>query len=760
MHRGDRLGSSHYRHSRGPSWLSDDPLTYGNPSRGPSNLRSAGAEGHYRSLDSPPSRSPGRGGRFRPLDGPSGFGFDSHPVPPHSGQKRGFPFSGRGGSPDRFDGRSFAKLYVGSVPRTATEEDIRPLFEEHGNVLEVALIKDRKAGQQQGYCFIKYATSEEADQAIRALHKQHTLPGGVCPIQVRYADAEQERLGATEYKLFVGSLNKQATVEEVEEIFSKYGQVEDVCLLRDEKKQSRGRCFVKYSHRDMALAAINALNGIYTMKGCDQPLTVRFADPKRPRQGDSRGPAFPRPGLGPRFEAPDPGPPSYVNEPKVDRIPPFDAWRPMHPLNMGSSSNIGPYGVRPPLLPRSSGPAMPMNPGVPASGFGAPMDGPFQGNSLSSMSQQELPCSLHLYHQAPMPSLQTSMSLSSVRQVGQPQPFLSRGPLPILQVPGMNGQLPASQHQTQQNLSSAAMPRSPLDVRLQSNTAVNTANQQRLPALLQQQQQPPLKPTLLQQQQPLQPTLLQQQQPLQPTLLQQQPLQPLQQSPSQLAQMWSQQTQTLQASFHSSHHAFSQIQQVQMMQPSCQELALQQNAEAAKKQSQSPMIVPQSVASNPAAAAAAATDLPSSAYASATPTINQNVALSKCNWTEHISPEGFKYYYNSVTHESRWEKPEELTLSERQKQQQMPTFHQSQSQLQPPALSALPVPQSQQVLPQGQVQILDQVQQQMQQPSVSSEVGYIQSQTSSVSVGDPPAHVPHGFHGSQGWTLNKPAGNY
>jgi len=69
-----------------------------------------------------------------------------------------------------------------------------------------------------GCCFVKYATSEEADRAIRALHNQYTLPGvspllleqsgmlnslnhsslhfqGVGPIQVRYADGERERLG-------------------------------------------------------------------------------------------------------------------------------------------------------------------------------------------------------------------------------------------------------------------------------------------------------------------------------------------------------------------------------------------------------------------------------------------------------------------------------------------------------------------------------------------------------------------------------------
>uniref|UniRef100_A0A453KH60 RRM domain-containing protein n=1 Tax=Aegilops tauschii subsp. strangulata TaxID=200361 RepID=A0A453KH60_AEGTS len=44
----------------------------------------------------------------------------------------------------------YVKLFVGSVPRTANEDDVRPLFEDHGDVLEVALIRDRKTGEQQG----------------------------------------------------------------------------------------------------------------------------------------------------------------------------------------------------------------------------------------------------------------------------------------------------------------------------------------------------------------------------------------------------------------------------------------------------------------------------------------------------------------------------------------------------------------------------------------------------------------------------------
>uniref|UniRef100_A0A2P2LNE0 Flowering time control protein FCA n=1 Tax=Rhizophora mucronata TaxID=61149 RepID=A0A2P2LNE0_RHIMU len=91
-------------------------------------------------------------------------------------------------------------------------------------------------------------------------------------------------------KLYVGCVNKQASKQEIEEIFSPYGLVEDVYIARDAMKQSRGCAFVKFLHREMALAAIKGLNGNFTMRGCDQPLVVRFADPKKPRAGDFRAP--------------------------------------------------------------------------------------------------------------------------------------------------------------------------------------------------------------------------------------------------------------------------------------------------------------------------------------------------------------------------------------------------------------------------------------------------------------------------------------
>ncbi|KAJ8748693.1 hypothetical protein K2173_008138 [Erythroxylum novogranatense] len=217
------------------------------------------------------------------------------PVELHGSGGGGFRFNGRkrgryrGASPGRNDGGCNAKLYVAPVPRTATEVEIRTLFEGHGSVVEVIIPWDKWVSPDQGFCFVKYLTLEEADRAIKALDSQYIFPGLAAPIKVRYADGERERHGVFVDKLYVGCVNKQASKQEIEEIFSPFGIVEDVYIARDELKQSRGCAFIKFSRRDMAIAAIRALNGSFTMRGCDLPLIVRFADPKKSRAGEIRG---------------------------------------------------------------------------------------------------------------------------------------------------------------------------------------------------------------------------------------------------------------------------------------------------------------------------------------------------------------------------------------------------------------------------------------------------------------------------------------
>nr|KYP47593.1 Flowering time control protein FCA [Cajanus cajan] len=216
-----------------------------------------------------------------PPAGDSGYALNhSMPRPP---RKRPWHHSNQGTSPHPVDGVCHVKVYVAPVPRTASEADIRLVFEVHGTIVEVVLLKDKRTGVRQGSCFVKYATLDEADRAIKALSNQYTFPGESCPVVVKFADRELERLEVVD-KVFVSSFNKEATEKEIEEIFSPYGYVEDIFLA-----QNRGYAFVKFSNREMALAAIKGLNRTFTMRGCDHPLIVRFADPKKPRIRDSRG---------------------------------------------------------------------------------------------------------------------------------------------------------------------------------------------------------------------------------------------------------------------------------------------------------------------------------------------------------------------------------------------------------------------------------------------------------------------------------------
>jgi RNA recognition motif-containing protein len=59
------------------------------------------------------------------------------------------------------------KLYVGNLPYSTTEEDLRTLFEQAGEVADVAIITDRDTGRSKGFGFVEMATAEAGEEAIR-----------------------------------------------------------------------------------------------------------------------------------------------------------------------------------------------------------------------------------------------------------------------------------------------------------------------------------------------------------------------------------------------------------------------------------------------------------------------------------------------------------------------------------------------------------------------------------------------------------------
>jgi RNA recognition motif-containing protein len=61
------------------------------------------------------------------------------------------------------------KLYVGNLPFTATEDNVRALFTAHGSVDKVSLISDRDTGRPRGFGFVEMSNADAA-RAMQALN--------------------------------------------------------------------------------------------------------------------------------------------------------------------------------------------------------------------------------------------------------------------------------------------------------------------------------------------------------------------------------------------------------------------------------------------------------------------------------------------------------------------------------------------------------------------------------------------------------------
>jgi len=63
------------------------------------------------------------------------------------------------------------KLFVGNLPYSVTEDQLRDIFSEFGDLEEVKLLTDRATGRSRGIAFVKFADEASAQAAIEKLHE-------------------------------------------------------------------------------------------------------------------------------------------------------------------------------------------------------------------------------------------------------------------------------------------------------------------------------------------------------------------------------------------------------------------------------------------------------------------------------------------------------------------------------------------------------------------------------------------------------------
>ncbi len=83
-------------------------------------------------------------------------------------------------APGRVSGRRIfsmaKKLYVGNLSYNTSEDSLRNLFSNYGNVMSAKIIFDRDSGSSKGFGFVEMSTDEEASAAIAGTNG-HELEG-------------------------------------------------------------------------------------------------------------------------------------------------------------------------------------------------------------------------------------------------------------------------------------------------------------------------------------------------------------------------------------------------------------------------------------------------------------------------------------------------------------------------------------------------------------------------------------------------------
>ena len=84
------------------------------------------------------------------------------------------------------------RIYCGNLSFQATEEEVRGLFEPHGEVVSVHMVMDRETGRPRGFAFVEMADEKAAATAIQALDGSRHLERN---LKVNEAKPREERGG-------------------------------------------------------------------------------------------------------------------------------------------------------------------------------------------------------------------------------------------------------------------------------------------------------------------------------------------------------------------------------------------------------------------------------------------------------------------------------------------------------------------------------------------------------------------------------------
>ncbi|XP_063390539.1 RNA-binding protein 45-like isoform X2 [Cydia fagiglandana] len=174
----------------------------------------------------------------------------------------------------------YSRVFV--VCGKLNEDDLRPLFEKHGEIEDLYIPRDRNTGNGKGVAYVKYFKTSSAAAAIEKLHlkkvDKHSKP---LKVMVANQKHDTDIVSEDKYKRLFIKVSRQASESDVKHHFSEFGCVEFVKMPKDKStKESKGFAYVQYK------TFLDAAKGY---EGCDRKYRPMFATPKEELQRSRSG---------------------------------------------------------------------------------------------------------------------------------------------------------------------------------------------------------------------------------------------------------------------------------------------------------------------------------------------------------------------------------------------------------------------------------------------------------------------------------------
>lgn len=173
---------------------------------------------------------------------------------------------------------SGAEVFIGKIPRDMFEDELVPLFEKCGAIWDFRLMMDPMTGQNRGYAFLSFVEYEPARKCVDMYDKFEIRPKRELHVTISQPNN----------RLFVGSIPKTKTKEEIFDEFSKHttGLTDVILYYQVEERnkgsalqKNRGFCFLEYDTHQAASQARRRLLSGRVKAWNNLIVTVDWADP-------------------------------------------------------------------------------------------------------------------------------------------------------------------------------------------------------------------------------------------------------------------------------------------------------------------------------------------------------------------------------------------------------------------------------------------------------------------------------------------------